>query len=164
MIVALLLVIILILLFGAGVVKGWIANIVGFGCGGLVILVALLWLGSFFGEYGIRYVMWGVLGLLMLLALIGIAFDPNKQESRRSDTASAPVPLRQYEAPVPKPPSLQQKQAREKSLEKVWGWYANDIALRFSPEARAKAHALYDANDVLGLDRFCRQEVARLEK
>jgi hypothetical protein len=106
--------------------------------------------------------MWGILGLLMLLALIGMAFDPNK--SAAPPVFGAPPPPRKYEAPVPKPPSPQQQKAREKSREKVWGWYADDIALRFSPEARARAHELYEKNDVLGLDRLCREEVARLTK
>lgn len=166
MIVALLLVIILILLFGAGVVKGWIANIVGLGCGGLAILVALLWLGSFFGENGFASIMWTIFGILMVLALIGLAVDPNKQVPPVAQSAPPPPPPspREHQAPVPKPPSPPQQKARERSREKVWGWYAADIALRFSPEARAQAHELYEKDDVLGLDRLCREEVARLTR
>jgi hypothetical protein len=74
-VVALLVLIVLILLFGAGVVKGWIANVVGYGCGGLAILAALLWVGSFFGEHGFMYVVYGILGLLLVLGLLGKALE-----------------------------------------------------------------------------------------
>lgn len=47
MVIALLVLIVLILLFGAGVVKGWVANLVTLGCGGLAIIAALLWVGHF---------------------------------------------------------------------------------------------------------------------
>jgi hypothetical protein len=153
MIVALLIVIILILLFGAGVVKGWLANVVGFGCGGLLVLAALLWLGSFFGENGFAYVMGGIGGSMLLLALVGLAIDPNKKTAPPAHRASPQA--RKRATPKPVQPSPR---------EKIWGWHAHDISLRFSPEAREKARALYDANDVLALDRFLREESARLRK
>lgn len=79
MIVALLVVIVLILLFGAGVVKGWLANGIGMGCGFLALVAAVLWLGSFFGENGVEYVFWGFLGFLLLLAIWG-AIEQQKQK------------------------------------------------------------------------------------
>lgn len=163
MIVALLVLIVLILLFGAGVVKGWIANAVTLGCGGLAIMAALLWLGSFFGENGVQYVLWTVIGIMLLLALVGMALDPNKPAATHSRPARV-KPAPNYEAPVPKPPSPQQQSARDKSRDKVWSWYAADIVHRFNPEAQAKARELYGKSDALGLDRLCREELARLGK
>lgn len=162
MIVALLVLIVLILLFGAGVVKGWIANAVTLGCGGLAIVAALLWLGSFFGENGVQYVLWTVIGIMLLLALVGMALDPNKATPPKSPPRRVKPP--KFEAPVPKPASPKQQNAREKSRDKVWGWYADDIVHRFSPEAQAKARELYGKSDALGLDRFCREESTRLGK
>ncbi|HEY0113058.1 MAG TPA: hypothetical protein VGB59_07870 [Allosphingosinicella sp.] len=163
MIVALLVVIVLILLFGAAAVKGWIANVVGFACGGVAILIALLWLGSFFGQDGVRYVLWTTMGLMLLLALLGMAFAPKKPDLPPSTRPRA-RPLRKHAALAPRAPSPQQQKAREKALDKVWSRYADDILLRFSSEARAEAHELYRKNDVLRLGRLCRQEVIRLKK
>jgi hypothetical protein len=56
MIVALLILIVLILLFGAGVVNGWTANVATAGCGFIAICLPLAWLGSFFGKDGFMYV------------------------------------------------------------------------------------------------------------
>lgn len=144
---ALLVVIILILLFGAGVVKGWLANLVGFGCGGILILAALLWLGSFFGENGFTYIVYGIMALIGILALIGIAIRAEPTSSTRNQ--SLPVTKSATEEQVVAPTEPEQH-------DRVWAWFADDIALRFTPEARAKATELYDANDVVGLDRFCR--------
>lgn len=158
MIVALLILIVLILLFGAGVVKGWLANALGVGCGGLAILVALIWLGSFFGENGFQYILWTIVGVMLLLVAIGLAFDPNKPSRqvrvrpRPSSPAAIPIPA---QAPPPRREPL--------GRERVWEWYSDDIVHRFSPEAKAKARELYGRNDVLGLDRLCREEMARLE-
>ena len=69
MVVALLILIVFILLFGAGTVNGWLANAAGLGFGTLV-LVGLL-LGSFLGPNGIEYVVFAVMG--SLLALAGLA-------------------------------------------------------------------------------------------
>lgn len=71
MIVALLVLIVLILLFGAGVVKGWIANVATMGCGFIAICLALAWLGSFFGKDGFMYVLFALGGIMLLLAIAG---------------------------------------------------------------------------------------------
>jgi hypothetical protein len=122
------------------------------GCGGIAIMATLLWLGSFFGENGVQYVLWAVIGLVLLLALLGAAFDPNR---------SAPPPPQQ-----PKPNAAAAEvppQAEPSGRERVWAWYENEICFRFSSEARSKAHALHEKNDVLALDRLCREEVTRLK-
>ena len=76
MIVALLVLIVLILLFGAGAVKGWITNafvgIVGF----LAICLAVVWVGSFFGENGPMYVMIFIGVIAFVVAIIGAANKP----------------------------------------------------------------------------------------
>jgi len=156
MIVALLVVIILILLFSASVVKGWIANVAGFGCGTLAILVALLWLGSFFGESGFTYIVWGFMGILGLLAIAAVVVRAD-QPTQSSETSS-PLLRSAIPSPLPTPPrELEQR-------DRVWGWFAEDIAIRFSHDARTRATEFYDANDVLGLENFCREESKRLRK
>jgi hypothetical protein len=79
MIVALLVLIVLILLCGAGAVKGWITNafvtIVGF----LAICLAFIWVGSFFGENGPMIVFMVVGGFLFVVSVIATI---NKQPRR----------------------------------------------------------------------------------
>lgn len=155
MIVALLVLIILILLFGAGVVKGWIANVATMGCGFLAICLALIWFGSFFGEHGFMYVVFAIGGIALVLGIIGKIMEASPPAPRihRHAPASSPRPRPNPKpSPPPEPPAV----------EKVWGWYAHDISLRFSAEARDKARKLYDAGDAHNLDRFCREERARL--
>lgn len=155
MIVALLVLIILILLFGAGVVKGWIANVFTMGCGFIAICLALIWLGSVFGENGFMYVVFAIGGIALALGIIGKIMEasPPAPPSNRRAVASShrPRPVAKP-SPPPDPPAV----------EKVWGWHAHDISLRFSHEAREKARKLYDAGDAHNLDRFCREEVRRL--
>lgn len=69
MIIALLSLIALILLFGASVVKGWIKNAAAVVCASTLIVLAVLWVGSFFGENGFLYV-WLGLGTLLFIASI----------------------------------------------------------------------------------------------
>lgn len=155
MIVALLVLIILILLFGAGVVKGWIANVATMGCGFIAICLALIWLGSFFGENGFLYVVFAIGGMALVLGIIGKIMEasPPAQPISGGAPASSPKPR-----PSPKPSAPPEAPA----VDKVWGWYAHDISLRFSHEAREGARKLYDAGDAHNLDRFCREEVRRL--
>jgi hypothetical protein len=154
-IVALLVLIILILLFGAGVLKGWIANVATMGCGFISICLALIWLGSFFGEHGFMYVVFAIGVIALVLGIIGKIMEasPPAPPIQRHAPASSPRPR-----PIPKPSPPPEPPA----VEKVWGWYAHDISLRFSAEARDKARKLYDAGDAHNLDRFCREERARL--
>lgn len=156
MIVALLVLIVLILLFGAAAVKGWIANAATAGCGFIAICLALIWLGSFFGENGFMYVLFAIGGITLVLGIIGKIMEaspPAAPIHRCAPPGSSPQPR-----PNPKPSPPPETSA----VEKVWGWYAHDISLRFSAEARDKARMLYDAGDAHNLDRFCREEQARL--
>lgn len=154
MIVALLVLIVLILLFGAAAVKGWIANTAVAGCGFIAICLAIVWLGTFFGEHGFLYVVFGIGGILLVLGITGKILDvsppPPPAGARVPNPRPRPNPK---PSPPPEPPAV----------EKVWGWYASDISLRFSPEARDRARELYDAGDAHKLDRFCREEKARLK-
>lgn len=70
MIVALLVLIVLILLFGAAAVKGWIKSTVAYVLGFTAIVTVIIWLSSFFGENGFLWVMGG---LFVLVVAIGIA-------------------------------------------------------------------------------------------
>jgi hypothetical protein len=146
MTVALLLLIVLILLFGAGVVKGWLANLAGVGCAAIVILAALLWLGSFFGENGPAYILYGILAAFSVLLLIGLAVR-NGEDGPQTPSIVVDASTTEEQPSVPAEPDPR---------DRVWAWFADDITLRFTPEARAKATELYDSNDVIGLDRFCR--------
>lgn len=67
MVIALLILIVAILLFGAGAVKGWIRGGLAAGFGFAVIATALIWVGSFFGENGFLYVCLAIGGLAVLL-------------------------------------------------------------------------------------------------
>ena len=151
MIAALLILIVFILLFGAAVVKGWLANAAA-GMVGFVILVGLvLRVGSFFGENGPAYVIFGGMGLLFVLAIVAKAAEPTAPPAR------TPVPSKPSStkpAPMPEPPAGH----------RVWAWYVNDIRERFSPASRDRARALYGAGDANGLDRFCRAEIERLNE
>lgn len=91
MIVALLILIVFILLFGAGVVKGFLANAAAIGGGAIILLGLLLWVGSFFGENGFMYVIFAVMGLLLVL-VIGI--------EATKPIVDKPLPPRE----LPKPP------------------------------------------------------------
>lgn len=161
MIVALLVLIVLILLFGAAAVKGWIANAVVAGCGFVAICLALIWVGSFFGKDGFAYVLLAIAGVMLLIAAI----------AQLVDAGSAPLPTARkpgaqkyrLQADQPRPSPKPSPPPEAKPVDRVWGWFAQDIALRFSPKARAKAREFYDAGNAQGLDRFCREELARLE-
>ncbi len=61
MIVSLLILIVLILLFGAAAVKGWLANIAGAALGLALLIAAGIWVNTYFGEYGIIAVCVGLL-------------------------------------------------------------------------------------------------------
>lgn len=70
MIIALLILIVAILLFGAGVVKGFLANTIALAVGGVIVLTLALWLGSYLGEYGLIWVIVIVASLFGLAVLV----------------------------------------------------------------------------------------------
>ena len=96
MIAALLVLIVLILLFGAGVVKGWLANAVGYCLGGLVLLVAAGWLISFLGDDGFVWFVAGI-GVAAALLWIGGAIYESWQ---REEIAAAQATLKSEEAKI----------------------------------------------------------------
>ena len=149
MIVGLLLLIVAILLFGAGVVKVWLANIFGFGVGGLVLLVTILNLSSYLGGYGVLLVLVSVIGVVVGGLAIGIFFEDRAKQKLLNDIKSRSL----------KPSATEPLQAH-----KVWGLYVRDIRERFSPEARNRARAFYAAEDAVGLERLCQEEVDRLNQ
>ena len=75
MIVALLVLIALILLFGAGVVKGWLSNAIGLVLGGGAIVLTLVWLGSYLGENGPFWLFIGI-GVLLFIGSIWARSQP----------------------------------------------------------------------------------------
>jgi len=70
MIVALLVIIVVILLFGAGVVKGWLANVFGAILGFAVFVGSILWIGSFLGENGAETVIYWLAGIAFVVAIM----------------------------------------------------------------------------------------------
>lgn len=146
MIVALLILIVLILLFGAAAIKGWIKSALGLGIGLILAAVVILWITSLLGEDGFLY----LLGALFVLSLVLIA---TKEYVDRP--SPAPKPNQHKYVAKPKP-------IAERSIDRVWGWFSEDIEQRFSDEARAQAKSLFEAGDPRGLDEFCRRECRML--
>lgn len=159
MIVALLVLIVLILLFGAGIVKGWLKSAITLGCGGLIIVGVLVWLGSFFGENGLMYVVCGILGLLFLLYLVGAALEGNAKSVETSNVISKPARRRTEPIPseqaTPLPPS---------PAKQVWTKFAHDIQHRFDLSAQLRAHALYQAGKAEELEQFCAETLASINQ
>jgi hypothetical protein len=88
MIVGLLILIVLILLFGAGVIKGWLLNVTGVVCGGVLLIAILAWIMSSF-EMSIELV-GGILGVILLLPALAIHI------------LAPPAPARKSPPPKPK--------------------------------------------------------------
>lgn len=138
MVVVLLILIAFILLFGAGVVLGWLRNVVGFGIGGLILLILLLKLGSYFGEYGFLWVIGAV------AALFGLAVAVEDRVLKPRLLAK----LDPYD------------EARMADL--IWNRYVDDIREHFSSEAQQKARTLFIAKDHVGLENLCKFELSRI--
>jgi hypothetical protein len=64
-IVSLLILVVLILLFGAATLKGWLANVIGAAFGLALLIAAGIWVNTYFGDYGLVFV---CIALLLLLA------------------------------------------------------------------------------------------------
>jgi hypothetical protein len=60
---SLLILIVLILLFGAAAVKGWIAQVLGTAIGFSLLIAAAIWVNIYFGEYGIIAICVGLFAL-----------------------------------------------------------------------------------------------------
>jgi hypothetical protein len=91
MTVALLILIVFILLFGAGVVKGWLANVMGYGLGGAILVVLLAYLGSFLGEYGVLWVLAIAAALLVLaVALEDVLLKRARQTKQKEQEQRKP--------------------------------------------------------------------------
>lgn len=68
LVIALLVLIVLILLFGAGVVKGWLSNALTLGCSLIAIVVALAWVSTLLGV-NMVYLFSAIGGLLLVGSL-----------------------------------------------------------------------------------------------
>jgi len=98
MIVALLVLVVLILLFGAGVVKGWIANAAGLGCGFIILIAMILWIGSFFGEDGPVYV---IIGSGILLTALAFWAQPPTSTKREVTQSEVIMPKAEFHSDAP---------------------------------------------------------------
>jgi hypothetical protein len=146
MIVALLILIVLILIFGAAAVKSAIARLVIFT---LIVCVLGIGLGAIkgaIGEDGLIYALLGVAFGIPALLGVGLAISNmlEAREARRAGLASE-----------------KEANRRKPKIERLWHHFSKDIE-RFGPEARETARRYYDARNVHGLREFCRAEIARL--
>jgi len=69
MAIALLVLIVLILLFGAGVVKGWLANLLGVAIGVALTIALILTVVSLFGREAFLWLVVGGGGMLLLASI-----------------------------------------------------------------------------------------------
>lgn len=140
----LLFLIVLILLFGAGVVKGWLLNAIGAILGLCLVIGIILWICSIFslGDGGFM-VIFMVGGLLLALGAAWARGDLRRLQNSLSATdagAANPMSRTLY----------------------VWRIYERQINGRFSPEAKAAAYAAMNRGDEHGLNSLCMEELARL--
>jgi len=145
-IIALLVLIVLILLFGAGVVKGWLANLLGAVLGFAVLAALIVTIESQLGEEAFLYVLWAIGGFFMALWFA----------SKVIEARSARLPP---QAAV-QTPSTTQDPSRE-PVKAVWRTYADDIQYRFDLSSQIRAHDIYKTGDAAELEKFCSATVAR---
>jgi len=144
MVIWLLILIVLILLLGAGVVKGWLVNIVGAALGFILLAALTTAITSAFDEDGFLYVLGG---LLVLSAAAKLYVEAT--EYRSDPPRSAPTR-------APEPPSPDQP------VKKVWLEYANDIQHHFDITSQVKAHDIYKTGDAEALESFCADTILRI--
>jgi apolipoprotein N-acyltransferase len=89
MVVALLVLIVLVLLFGAAAVKGWIKSALVWVLGFAVICTAIIWLGSFLGEDGFLYVVLGIGAFMLAFAALGWVLS--EIEKRRANAVATEI-------------------------------------------------------------------------
>ncbi len=101
-------------------------------------------------QVSFRAILGLIVGVMALLIVLGLVEESRKRKGPEFDPPLEPSPIPTL-TPYPETPAT----------ERVWEWYADEIALLFGPEARQHAQRLYDADDAHNLDRFCREEIAR---
>lgn len=162
MVIAILFLIALILLFGAGVVKGWLANALGviFGIG--LLTFALFLLTKLFGEDAF-WTIWVVGGgIFIAVGLWAQSYNPEEAERNRL-RKSEQKRFRQEEKRVAREVKRRSKLSPIQSLMEVFGEYDT----RTTPDTKAKAEALFDAGDEEALrelvDGICERNLYHLE-
>lgn len=141
---ALLILIVLILVFGAGVVRGWLANLLGLAIGCLLLGGLIIFLVEIFGRDGFQALLLGG-GSILLVASIWA----------RASTAKAAQGGTQF-SPADNITEGASPSDGLDARDRVWGWYEKEIEGHFDESTKAKALELYLANEVQALDRFCR--------
>lgn len=142
MVAGLLFLIVLILLFGAGVVKGWLLNVAGAVLGFVIVIGTILWICSEFslGDDGFMAIWIGFLMSLAGLGAWGRSYLARAATKAATPKSANPLSRTLY----------------------VWRIYEPDINRRFSPEAKAAAFAALNRSDEHGLNSLCMEELARL--
>ena len=169
MVIALLILIVLILLFGAGVVTGWLRNAVGAIFGIALLSGSMILVNVFLGEEAIWWV-WTLVGcIFMALAIWAKAYDPEKaardaalkdrikiaQQQREDRRKERQIAARAEER-------LSQQSPLE-SLKHIFEMYET----RTIPTTKAKASVLYAHGDEEGLrqlvESICERNKDHLE-
>lgn len=151
-IVALLVLIVLILLFGAGAVKSAIKRIAVFAAIIAMSSAAVIGFRSSFGEDGLLYLS---LAILVGVAMLVVAGLVTAEWGQRRTLAK--ISAEHFEAARK---SERRALRRIPKIERLWFHFAEDIA-RFDPAAQDIARRYYDASNIEGLREFCRGEIAR---
>lgn len=144
MVFALLMLIVMILLFGAGVVRGWLTNLFGLVLGFILLAALIVFAVKIFGADDFHWLLLGGGGLLLALTILAKSASSSPFERSGVNSSKGKSAVEQ---------STDQTAARDL----VWSWYTEDLNGSFDSEAREEAERLYEANDVQGLDRFCRR-------
>jgi len=142
MVVALLNLIIQILLFGAGVVHGWLLNIFGAILGILLLATAIAVVSHFFGEDAFIWIWAGGGTILLITVLWARQYDPSEAEHRvRMKRAKRERDELRRQSEAEKKVRLQQTPIE--SLMSVFEEYD----ARTIPTTKDKANEFYEAQD-----------------
>lgn len=146
MIVALLILIVLILLFGAAAIKSAIVRIVLVGGALILGAVALSTLLEAFGQEALNYGILGLVGFTVLVCVVVVHLENRKLTRQTGEMERA---------------RERERIRRLPKIERLWFHYSKDIE-RFDPGAKHMARRYYDAKNVHGLREFCRDQINRL--
>ena len=89
MVVILLILIVLVLLFGAGAVKGWLRGLALHVVGGGILVALFVTLKLWLGGDGVRTVLWIVVGLCIVMAIAKAVWLADEKQVARDNSPAA---------------------------------------------------------------------------